>query len=640
MAQEADEQKPRWMEQLEEKQRAKAEAEAEAGLPVDSQDALQPEEGDPVEFADEPGTDPPINGPGAGIDAPIDAPVAQPPTETPVADGGDWLAEEAAPPFEPPRTSVEPPAVPPPPGLTPRTITPAVPPPPGLTPRTITPAAPPPAVPGPLGTETSVLEELEEVGIGRLRDDAIRYGRADADAGVPGVDSEGQPESERDLVERCRGFYDRWKATERRHRNAQVAEREQAISEKLGLGGLAVDKYERLTNELLRLKARLSVRRQEVASELDSIDDGPTRGLSTRVYAAAIGFLGVVEFFANAPVFTALLPRDPLTERQIRLVAETSEGWMAGAQRVFAHLILRPDAALLAAGVVTFLCVLAHFFGHSLRAAVQQRDQEERHHVSGRTQIENIIPMILSGVGLILVLGVLYEARVTLGEVGEQQYTQDMAVVEELRREAGWLRADGELLAANQRVNQADDMEAAATALREYASSMSRLSFPILLLNTTLVLCAISAAYFHRSVRRREHFNESPFDRERSGFIEAAESTAQEVASYLSSVTRDIRQLQSLSTTPVGEEQRSVIRRLESVIALYRAENGRARGADPRTIPAFRDPVVLGIEVEVGVEADAQPLRSPSEYDDERNQLRLRFEEARRRFNEDAIVWA
>jgi hypothetical protein len=423
MAQEADEQKPRWMEQLEEKQRAKAEAEAEAGLPVDSQDALQPEEGDPVEFADEPGTDPPINGPGAGIDAPIDAPVAQPPTETPVADGGDWLAEEAAPPFEPPRTSVEPPAVPPPPGLTPRTITPAVPPPPGLTPRTITPAAPPPAVPGPLGTETSVLEELEEVGIGRLRDDAIRYGRADADAGVPGVDSEGQPESERDLVERCRGFYDRWKATERRHRNAQVAEREQAISEKLGLGGLAVDKYERLTNELLRLKARLSVRRQEVASELDSIDDGPTRGLSTRVYAAAIGFLGVVEFFANAPVFTALLPRDPLTERQIRLVAETSEGWMAGAQRVFAHLILRPDAALLAAGVVTFLCVLAHFFGHSLRAAVQQRDQEERHHVSGRTQIENIIPMILSGVGLILVLGVLYEARVTLGEVGEQQYT-------------------------------------------------------------------------------------------------------------------------------------------------------------------------------------------------------------------------
>ncbi len=458
------------------------------------------------------------------------------------------------------------------------------------------------------------------MGIGRLRDDAIRYGRADADAGVPGVDSEGQPESERDLVERCRGFYDRWKATERRHRNAQVAEREQAISEKLGLGGLAVDKYERLTNELLRLKARLSVRRQEVASELDSIDDGPTRGLSTRVYAAAIGFLGVVEFFANAPVFTALLPRDPLTERQIRLVAETSEGWMAGAQRVFAHLILRPDAALLAAGVVTFLCVLAHFFGHSLRAAVQQRDQEERHHVSGRTQIENIIPMILSGVGLILVLGVLYEARVTLGEVGEQQYT--------------------ELLAANQRVNQADDMEAAATALREYASSMSRLSFPILLLNTTLVLCAISAAYFHRSVRRREHFNESPFDRERSGFIEAAESTAQEVASYLSSVTRDIRQLQSLSTTPVGEEQRSVIRRLESVIALYRAENGRARGADPRTIPAFRDPVVLGIEVEVGVEADAQPLRSPSEYDDERNQLRLRFEEARRRFNEDAIVWA
>jgi hypothetical protein len=491
------------------------------------------------------------------------------------------------------------------------------------------------------GRDTTLTRDtdLEEAGISRLREAASVAARRDAEAGVPSLDGDGTSESENDLRDRCRAFFDRWCSAERRQLESLLAQKEQDVADKLGRGSLSLDRFERMTNELIRLKARLTRRRDEVANQLQTDDDGPTRGLSTRVYAAAIGFLGVVEFFANAPVFSALLPRDPLTERQIRLVAETSEGWLAGAERVFAHLILRPDAALLAAGVVTFLCVLAHFFGHSLRAAVMQKDQAERYHVAGRSQIENVIPMILSGLGLLLVLGVLYEARVTLGEVGEQQYQADMAVVTEMRRQSGFLRADGELLQANQLTNQAGDMEAAATALLEYARAMSRLSFPILLLNSTLVLCAISAAYFHRSDRRREHFNETPFERQRMGLIEAAESTAEEVARYLSDVTRDIRELKTLSATSLADERRSVSRQLESVIALYRAENGRTRSVDPRSIPAFRDTIDLGLEAFPDTGDSLQPLRSAREYDDERKSLQLRFDGVRKRFNEEALAW-
>ena len=482
-------------------------------------------------------------------------------------------------------------------------------------------------------------EDALDEGIGRLREEALRVARIDADAGVPQADVEGRSESESELVQRCRAFFERWQSHERRRVDDIIATNEEEISEKLGLTSIAIDRFERLTNDIIRLKARVSTRRLEVARELSQSEEtSKERGIPTKVYLVAIGFLGLVEFFANAPVFGALLPRDPLTERQIRLVAETSEGWLAGTQRVFAQLILRPDAALLAAGVVTFLCVLAHFFGHSLRDFVVKRDQQaKRHAVTTRSVTENVVPMILGGVGLVLVLSVLFVARVKLGEVGEEQYGQDTAVVEELRRNAGWLRVDGDLLAANEQANRADDMEAAATELREYAASMSRLSWPILLLNTTLVLCAISAAYFHRRDDRREFFNESPFEEERSDLIGAAEGSATEVTTLLAELVRRIRVLKSMLGAKPLDNWRSVSHQLEAVVALYRAENGRARNVDSRTIPAFAQAVDLKIEVDVDYERDLM-ARDPLEYEREHQSLKDRFEQVRQRFVQEAIA--
>jgi hypothetical protein len=482
-------------------------------------------------------------------------------------------------------------------------------------------------------------EDALDEGIGRLREEALRVARIDADAGVPQADVEGRSESEAELVQRCQAFFERWQSHERRRVDDIIATNEEEISEKLGLTSIAIDRFERLTNDIIRLKARVSTRRLEVARELSQTEESSKeRGIPTKIYIVAIGFLGLVEFFANAPVFGALLPRDPLTERQIRLVAETSEGWFAGAQRVFAQLILRPDAALLAAGVVTFLCVLAHFFGHSLRDFVVKRDREaKRHAVTSRSVTENVVPMILGGVGLIHILAVLFVARVKLGEVGEEQYQQDIAVVEELRRNAGWLRVDGDLLAANEQANRADDMEAAATELREYAASMSRLSWPILLLNTTLVLCAISAAYFHRRDDRREFFNESPFEEERTVLIGSAEESATQVTTLLAELVRRIRVLKSMLAAKPLDDWRSVSHQLEAVVALYRAENGRARGLDPRTIPAFTEPVGLQLEVDEDYERDLM-ARDPLEYERERQSLKNRFEQVRQRFVQEAIA--
>jgi hypothetical protein len=473
-------------------------------------------------------------------------------------------------------------------------------------------------------------------GIDRLREAAIQVAREDAASGLPDPSNSRGSETELELKQRCKAFFQRWQSQERRRLNQQVADIERDIAGDLGSASLEIDRFERFTNDLCRLKAKTAIHRQEVNEELEKTNEA-SRGLPTKVYLLAISFLGIVEFFANAPVFSALLPRDELTERQIQLVAETSSGWLAGVERVFAQFILRPDAALLAAGVITFLCVLAHFFGHSLRELVMHRDKQKRT-TSGKTSMESVIPMILSGVGLLLVLGVLYEARVTLGEVGEKRFQEDVVVVEELRRNAGWLRVDGDLLAANEQANRADDMEAAAMHLREYAASMSRLSFPILLLNMTLVLCAISAAYFHQRDVRQEVFNESPFETERVQQIDFAETSAAKVSHVLADLVRSIRELKSLVTEQPLKEWRGVVHQLEAVIVLYRSENGRARELDPQSIPAFSKRVRLGMQIDEESQETHPETRDPEDYERERRELRERFESVRRRFTEEAIA--
>jgi hypothetical protein len=421
-----------------------------------------------------------------------------------------------------------------------------------------------------------------------------------------------------------------------------VARTEEVITDTIGRAGLEIDRFERITSELFRLKKRWDARRDMISADLTNEevpDQKGQRGFKTHWYAAAISFLWLVELLANSPIFGALLPRDPLTEQQLRFVSETSSGWLAGAQRVISQFVLRPDAFMLAAGVVTFLLVLAHFFGHSLRGLLMQKSASiGGDRVSHRSPLEFVIPMALSGVGLALVLGVLFEARLTLGEVAIDRFAHDSTAIEELRRQAAWLRVDGNLVAANQEANRADDMEALAKEQREYAASMSSLSFPILLLNSTLVLVAISAAYFHMRDPRRDRFNEIPFERDRKDLIDAGELAAEKASERLSRLVRNIRELQGLMTEKPLKQWQGLVHQLEGTIVAYRAENGRLRGIDSRAIPAFADPVELDLGLGEDEERDLL-MRDPEEYETERRALTDRFETIRARFTEEATAW-
>ncbi len=501
-------------------------------------------------------------------------------------------------------------------------------------------------------TPGPAIESPVGLSIGRLRTAALEMARRDAEAGLPALDADGRSESEQELRDRSYALFRDWAARQKDRLNSLVSETEGRITEASGEVALNIDRFERVTTELFRLKKRQEVNRSLVESTLDrqaiaqgetealvdQVEESESRAFKTHWYALAIGFLGVVEFLANAPVFGALLPRDPLTEQQIRFVAETSEGWLAGFQRVLSQFILRPDAALLAAGVVTFLCVLAHFFGHSLRRLLMHKSAAQSGEtIRNRSASEYVVPMVLSGLGLVLVLGVLFEARVTLGEVATDRFAQDSSKIEELRRTASWLRVDGNLVAANEQANRADDLEALAKEQREYAASMSGLSFPIFLLNTTLVLVAISAAYFHMRDPRRDRFNELPWERQRRELVEQADAVQMRIGEGQGQLVRRIGELKGLLTEKPLKEAPAMSHQLEATIVAYRAENGRLRGLDPREIVAFTEPVRL--ELEVDEQAPHLQMRDAAGYEDDRRELVKRFEEIRGRFTREATTW-
>jgi hypothetical protein len=511
--------------------------------------------------------------------------------------------------------------------------------------------------PGP-AFETSV-----GLSVGGLRHAALEMAKRDADAGLPALDASGRSEAEQELRQRCHSLFSDWSARERERLNNQVAVQEGFVTQALGEVSLEVDRFERVTSELFRLQRRLEMNRSQVEATIeeqhleeqrhsghDAALESPepkksgvarsgSRAFKSHWYAMAISFLGVVEFLANAPVFGALLPRDPLTEQQIRFVSETSEGWFAGAQRVMSQFILRPDAAILAAGVITFLVVLAHFFGHSLRSLLFQRSAERSGDTLGtRSPMEFVMPMIFSGLGLALVLGVLFEARVTLGEVSADRFVQDSSKIEELRRDASWLRVDGNLVSANEQTNRADDLEALAKEQREYAESMSGLSFPIFLLNTTLVLVAILAAYFHMRDPRKDRFNELPWERQRRELVQYGDAVQERIAGGMGRMVQALGEYRGMLSEKPLKEGPALAHQLEATVVAYRAENGRLRGLDPREISAFAEPVSLDIDDSATLRPDMR-VQDPTYYDAERERLTERYERVRARFTEEATSW-
>lgn len=125
------------------------------------------------------------------------------------------------------------------------------------------------------------------------------------------------------------------------------------------------------------------------------------------------------------------------------------------------------------------------------------------------------------------------------------------------------------------------------------------------------------------------------FEEDRKTLISQAEELAEQINVFLAKLLRDTRRLRVAVTGEDGSEWRAVVPQLEAAVALYRAENGRARGMESRAIPGFRAPIRLDAELE---DAGVNRIRAqgPDEFERERRAMQARFDELRKRYNEEA----
>lgn len=450
--------------------------------------------------------------------------------------------------------------------------------------------------PGPGKGAADVRDGLPAPELARLAADAERLAREDREGHAAGLGGEPDgplsPPGEEVLRRRALALWQSARDREARKARREVSEVEAGIAARLADASLEIDRLEHQHNELVRLRLRRGLREEEVGRDRVMSGD-PGRALPTPVYASMIGFLALVEFLANAPVFSTLLPRDPAVEAELHARAAASEGWASGIGRLMTEIALRPDAALLAGGVVVFLCVLAHFFGGSLREMVgEDGGRVRRDTIPSASVREHLVPLLLSGVGLVLVLGVLFEARTLLGTIGEERFREDVERAAEMRRSAGWLRVQGDLVAAAQESEQALRVEETAGALREYSLSMSRMGVPILLLNLTLVLCGVAAAYVHRSHGTTRRFDALPWEEERIERIREGSERARDATARLQEALVELRRLERIARGDEASTDWNLLaQELERIAEGYRRTvfgAGRASGgrAEPRSNPA------------------------------------------------------
>jgi len=468
----------------------------------------------------------------------------------------------------------------------------------------------------------------------RIEGEAVELARSAAAANLPRPEvAYEQVEEEAELAARCRSAFHDWIEGVR-------TTVQDAVQGSMSRAAAGVRTFEHEITMLGHAKSDL----RQATAELDVVETVAdvehahleVRPLLTKsMYWLLIPILVVVDWVANVPVFTELLPKDQGSEEAWRaLVARTENmGIWGGVYRVFARTLHNIDASLLALGVIIFLVWLAHVFGQSMRRMLAHTEEEAptaavmiRAH-----RRQALVPAILSFVGLVAVLGVLWlgrerletttasrladtESRIedTRGEIAQARAVEDLEEIARLEQELAGLRT-----LQTQRAERAD-----------YAIVIGRMNTPILLLNFVLAISAAMAGYLATSDKLRGVLTNP----RAAALVERMEALRAEIARrsdglglIATGIARELQRVDYLVATHPLSGWQAKAERLRAVIPRFRSENARARGIDASNVTAFRRPPAL----EFGPAEEEGVIAPPAELAEYREQFARLHESAR-----------
>ena len=433
----------------------------------------------------------------------------------------------------------------------------------------------------------------------RIEKDAIELARSAATANLPRLEvSYDEVQEEAELAARCQSVFRGWMERVRtRVEDALQASAGRAAANVTSLEH-EIDMLERVQSDSHRTQDELQIAEVAAHEEQAQLEVRPL--LERRVVFLLIPLLILVDWVANVPVFTELLPKDPGADAAWREMASRSEamGLFGGLYRIVARALHNVDASLLALGVIAFLVWLAHTLGESVRRLVAfDPDEAPAAAIAIRSnRRQALVPAIFSVVGLVAVLGVLWLGRDRLESTTAERLRETESRIESVIADREEARARGDL----QELGRLEQQLSGLQVLREqrvertdYALVISRMNLPILLLNLVLAISAAVAGYLAlKDVVKGAPTNPRVVALHGRALELQSETVRRRDAIHRiqAAITRDLHRVGYLLGSRPLSGWEAKADRLRAVIPRFRSENARARGIDSANVTAFRSP--------------------------------------------------
>ena len=426
---------------------------------------------------------------------------------------------------------------------------------------------------------------------------AERVAREQGDKSLPSIDIPAEKELEAETVirERSKRVFSDWLRIVQEKIGDAILGACNAAGEKMELLKNAVHELEQSLARIAQLEG--SSRSPGVA-EKSSPRAGYEQLMKHWFYVVVIGMLIFGDWVANVPVFRELLPQEAGTEDFWRHILQQSEkfGSWGGVYRVWERVIFSPDVTILAFVVIVILVFSGHVCGFSLRRLIALRSHtdpsitDELH--PHRQQMW--VALICSCMAMILCLTFLFISRSELQASATQRldaataevqiYTKQLAQASATGDDDGRVDSQVRLGDAKKRLDQ-------RTKDFDYATRISIMNFPILLLNTALVFCAAVGAYLVSSGKVSQWTDSEPAfsggKKELARLQEEAKRQREEARRLVASVRAELTEADFLSRAKPFHGWEAKAARLESIIPLFRSTNATHRGVNVQQVKGF-----------------------------------------------------
>lgn len=360
---------------------------------------------------------------------------------------------------------------------------------------------------------------------------------------------------------------------------------------------------ERSTVEIETTESSIDDREEALRNQQKTF--GASALMNRRLYFLLLGCLVLIDWVANVPIFTELLPAEYGSREIWRQLAFNAEktGALGGVRMLGERLLFHLDVSIFALGVVVFLMVMAHFAGEAVRRyfVFNPADEPLLAPTLKANRRQTYLPMCLAFAGILLAVSFLYGSRSRLVQATSTGLAHSQQEVDEAAKRVSEAKSSqtdlSRLPELEQQLNAAKGKRDDWRERDGFANDIGMMNTPILLLNIVLALTALTAAYCAAEPKVTEGRVVDPVIPELKSRLASLRldvvNQRQSLRTLDAEIQTSLSRAKYLAGTRPLAEWEAKAERLNSVVPQFRWGNACARGVDPESIIAFKQPSLI-----------------------------------------------